>query len=359
MDDRPLVLVNDEVLLDEVLRLAAAVGCDVERVPDAVAAEARWAEAPLVIVDEDVLAACEPPPRRESVVLVCKSALPAESWRIAFEAGVSKVIALPDSESVLISVLADVAEGPRGGAGRVLAVLGGCGGAGASVFAAATGLAVCRAGTDALLVDCDPLGGGADLVLGVERADGLRWPGLRVTSGRVAMADLVAALPARRQGGGRLSVLSCDRQSEGPAAEAVTAVLDAARRAGGTVICDVPRHLGAGAAAAVAQADLVAVVLPAEVRACAAAAGVIRLLGRHAGRACVVVRGPGPDGLGGPDMARTLGVPLAAEFRSERGLPRTVERGAFSGGARGSLAEAARDVLQALSAACAESAGSR
>ncbi|WP_091672065.1 septum site-determining protein Ssd [Amycolatopsis marina] len=359
-DERPLVLINDETLLDEVLRLAAAVGCEVERVPDTVAAESRWAGAPLVIVDEDVLTAAESPPRRDGVVLVCKSALPAGSWRVAFEAGVSKVVVLPDSENVLISAFADIAEGPRGGDGRVLAVLGGCGGAGASVFAAATGLAVCRDGADALLLDCDPLGGGADLVLGMERAEGLRWSGLRDTSGRLSMTDLAAALPARSHGGGSLSVLSCDRPGggptgpAGPTTEAVTAVLAAARRAGSTVICDVARHLGAGAAAAVANADLVIVVLPAEVRACAATAGVIRLLGRHTGRARIVVRGPGPDGLGGPAIARTLGVQLAAEFRSERALPRAIERGLFTGGPRSSLATAASEVLEALASACAE-----
>jgi secretion/DNA translocation related CpaE-like protein len=347
-DNRPLVLINDEVLLDEVLRLAAAVGCDIERVPDAVAAEARWAGAPLVIVDEDVLAGREPPPRRSGVLLVCKSALAAESWRMAFEAGVDRVIALPDAEGVLISALADIAEGPRGGDGQVLAVLGGCGGAGASVFAAAAGLVASGDGGDALLLDCDPLGGGADLVLGAERDAGLRWPDLRLTSGRVSMADLTAALPARQNGDGRLSVLSCDRAGEGPTAEAVAAVLDAARRAGSTVICDVARHLGAGAAAAVARADLVALVVPAEVRACVAAARVIRLLGGHSGRVRIVVRGPGPDGLSATEIAKTLGVPVVAELRSERGLPRTIERGVFAAGPRSSLAVAATDVLDLL-----------
>jgi secretion/DNA translocation related CpaE-like protein len=346
-DNRPLVLINDEVLLDEVLRLAAAVGCDIERVPDAVAAEARWAGAPLVIVDEDVLAGREPPSRRSGVLLVCTSALAAESWRMAFEAGVDRVIALPDAEGVLISALADIAEGPRGGDGQVLAVLGGCGGAGASVFAAGAGLVASRDGGDALLLDCDPLGGGADLILGAERDAGLRWPDLRLTSGRVSMADLTAALPARQNGDGRLSVLSCDRAGEGPTAEAVAAVLDAARRAGSTVICDVARHLG-GAAAAVARANLVALVVPAEVRACVAAARVIRLLEGHSARARIVVRGPGPDGLGATEIAKALGVPVVAELRSERGLPRTIERGAFAAGPRSSLAVAATDVLDLL-----------
>lgn len=358
-DNRPLVLINDEVLLDEVLRLAAAVGCDVERVPDTVAAEARWAGAPLVIVDQEVLAGPEPPPRRSGVVLVCKSGVPAGSWRLAFEADVDSVVPLPDAEGVLISALADVAEGPRGGDGQVLAVIGGCGGAGASVFAAAAGLIACRAGGDALLLDCDPLGGGSDLILGAERDVGLRWPDLNVTSGRVSMADLTAALPARQNGDGNLSVLSCARTGEGPTAEAVAAVLDAARRAGNTVVCDVARQLSAGAAAAVTSADLVALVVPAEVRACVAAGRVVRLLGRHSARTRIVVRGPGPDGLSTAEIAKTLGVPVVAELRSERGLPRTIERGAFSAGRRTSLAVAVKDVLDLLPSNNTEPVGAR
>src|SRR2546421_4099891 len=48
---RPLALIDDAELLDTVLNLAAAAGCELERVPDAESARPRWNSAPLVILD--------------------------------------------------------------------------------------------------------------------------------------------------------------------------------------------------------------------------------------------------------------------------------------------------------------------
>ena len=65
---------------------------------------------------------------------------PPELWRQAMEIGAERVIALPGAEPWLVNALADAVEGPANNAGRVLAVLGARGGAGASVFAVAVGL---------------------------------------------------------------------------------------------------------------------------------------------------------------------------------------------------------------------------
>ena len=40
--NRPMAFVEDEDLLDDVLKLAAAAGCDLECVPDTAAARLRW-----------------------------------------------------------------------------------------------------------------------------------------------------------------------------------------------------------------------------------------------------------------------------------------------------------------------------
>src|SRR5690606_25835346 len=79
-------------------------------------------------------------------------------------------------------------------------------------------------GLRTLLVDADPLGGGLDLVLGWEQLEGLRWPALTQTDGRVDPPALVQALPRR----GDLGVLSWDRGElpEVPA-EAMAATTDA------------------------------------------------------------------------------------------------------------------------------------
>lgn len=338
-------------MLDEVLRLAAAVGCATERVPDLLAARSRWAEAPLVILDEEAARGECPLPRRPGILLVCKGSPAPEAWRHAFAAGVERVMSLPDEEGALIAALADVAEGPSAPGGRVVAVLGGRGGAGASVLAATMGLTVSREGGDGLLVDCDPLGGGIDLLLGAELDSGVRWPALKVNSGRVSMSALHDALPQRRHGSGRLSFISCDREGPGPTGDAVAAVVEAGRRAGGTVVCDLPRHLGGGAGVAIEHADLVVLVVPAEVRACVAAKRVLERVQDRARRVGVVARGPAPDGLAAEEVAEAVGAELVARMPAERGLERALERGAFQPRPHGPLGRAATAVLAAARAA--------
>lgn len=345
-DNRPLVVAADDTVREEILRLAAAVGCETRCADSTYVAPESWSEAPLVFVDEDAAAACDhnaPPAAR--VVVVCKSAPTHRAWRSAFLLGAADVVALPDGEATLVATLADIAEGTGTEHGPVLAVVGGRGGAGASVFAAGVAVAAARSGGDALLVDCDPLGGGADLVLGVEANAGLRWPGLTVSGGRVSMSELDAAIPHVRYGDGRLSVLSCDRDGHAPAAGAVTAVVDAGRRSGRVVVCDLPRQVDSGADAALRRADLVVLVVPAEVRACVSARRVLKCLGERAPRVHVVVRGPAPDGLAAHDVATAVGAPLLGWMPAERGLPAALERGVFDPRPRGPLGRTAQAAL--------------
>lgn len=346
---RPLVIVREPHLLDEVLRLAAASGCEVECVPDLSAARAQWTRAPLVIADEAVLRSCPPEgfPRRASVLLVCSGAPGPATWQAAFAVGVQQVIALPAEEATLIAVLADVLEGPSAG-GRVLAVIGGRGGAGASVFAAAVAMVASRAGGRGLLVDCDGLGGGLDLVLGAELDSGLRWPDLNLNAGRVSMSALAEALPDFRYGDGRLVVLSCGRSGNGPHPDGVTSVIDAGRRAGCTVVCDVPRVLDDGGLKVVERADLVVIVVPAEVRASAAAKRIAERLVDRARRVGVVVRGPAPDALSAEAIGQAVGLPVLAVMRAEPKLARALERAEFDVKPSGPLAGGARRVLDVL-----------
>ncbi|MEU6643299.1 septum site-determining protein Ssd [Saccharomonospora sp. NPDC046836] len=344
------MITADNAVLDEVLRLAAAVGCATECISDLGAARTQWASAPLVLIDEAAAAAgvADGLPRRSKVLVVCAGTPPATTWQHAFAVGAEDVVALPEGESTLVAAFADVVDEPSRQRGQVLAVLGSRGGAGASVLAAGVGLTAAKAGEAVLLVDCDPLGGGIDLLLGTELAAGLRWPELRVQAGRVAMSALDAALPARRYGDGGLAVLSCDRDGPGPTADAAGAVVDAGRRAGRMVVCDLPRQRGPVADAVLRRADLVVVVVPAEVRACVAAARVIAGLGDCHERVRVVVRGPAPGGLAVADVADAVGVPALGWVRSERTLPRAVERGTFDPRPRGALGVACRTVLDAM-----------
>ncbi len=348
---RGLVMVSDGELLDAVLRMAAAAGCELVRAVDATQARRHWSDAPLVLLDPPAARACAESglPRRNGVVVAVRGAPPPAVWEQAVAVGAENVVSLPDAEPWLVAALAEAAEGGRGD-GAVLAVVGGRGGAGASVLSVAVAVTAVRAGEPSLLVDCDPLGGGLDLVLGAEDLGGLRWPGVGVGGGRVPAAALHAALPAPDVGGiGELAVLSCDRTIHGPSPTAVTSVLESGRRAGETVVCDLPRYPTDAAVAALGAADLTVLVVPADVRSCAAAARVAAVVGEHGGPAVgLVVRGPAPGGIAPDEVAAALGLPLIAAMRPEPGLVRTLERGSAPGRPRGPLARAAAAVLDAL-----------
>uniref|UniRef100_UPI0035E3FF39 septum site-determining protein Ssd n=1 Tax=Pseudonocardia pini TaxID=2758030 RepID=UPI0035E3FF39 len=169
MGERTLVMVEDPELLDAVLRLTAAAGCEVHRSPDAAEARRHWARTPFVVLDEESARRCLRAglPRRTDLVLAGFGQASMEALHCAVALGAEQAVELPEAEGHLMSRLAAAAE--RGAlpdrAGRVLAVVGGRGGAGASVLAAATAVVSARSGERTLLVDCDPLGGGLDLVL--------------------------------------------------------------------------------------------------------------------------------------------------------------------------------------------------
>jgi secretion/DNA translocation related CpaE-like protein len=361
---QPIMVMTPGGLADEVARLAAAAGCDPQRVADLATARERWNCAALVLLDVDAAKASASAglPRRDGVVIVSADG-DSEVWRSAVAVGAQHVAVLPDAEAWLVGTLADAVESPAD-PGRVLAVLGGRGGAGASVFATAVAVAVAEAGRHAMLVDCDALGGGLDLALGAEKMHGLRWSGLTLGGGRVPAAALHAALPMPRVGGrGGLTVLSygrpeygqsedgqsvCDRDCPIPDGVAVRTVCGAARRAGETVVCDVPRYPCEPGTAALESADLAVLVVPAEVRACAAAAAVAARERRYGVSLQLVVRGPAPGGITPSDISQALGLPLLATMRPQPGLAATLDRGAMPGRSRGPLATAARQVLAIL-----------
>ena len=339
---------EDEDLLDDVVRVAAAAGCEPERVPDAAALRRRWSTAAMVLLDEVSAraAASMRPARRDGVVVICRGEPPGSVWERAVAVGAEHVVSLPEGEDWLVTALSDAAGiVPDGEGGRVVAVIGGRGGAGASVLAAAVAVQAREDGARVLLVDCDPLGGGLDLVVGAEQVDGLRWPGLALGGGRVAASSLHQALP---RAGGPLTVLSCDRHGPGPAPEAAVAVVQAGRRAGDTVVCDLPRHLTEAASAVLEVCDLTVLVVPAEVRATAAAARVARQVAERGAALCVVVRGPSPGGLGGDDVAAALGLDVLVAVEAEPGLAEALDHGTVPGTRRGALSSAAGAVLDAL-----------
>ena len=334
-----VILLSDRQLAESAERSAAAAGLRILR--SDVPHRKTWLSAAAVVLDRDSARDCVRAgmPRRDGVVLVDSGEPDRETWSVAVAVGAQHLCLLPAQEANLVRILSDVADlgGGRSPRGSVIAVTAGRGGAGASVFAAA----LAQAAGEALLVDLDTCSGGIDLLMGAESAPGLRWPDLRLQGGRLHWAAVREVLPRR----GGVTLLSSAREYCDISSEAATAVVDAARRSGTTVICDVPRQPAPMGGQVLEAADLVVIVAPCDVRsiaATAASASVLRTVNPHLG---LVVRGPAPGGLSADEAVDVSGVPLLAAMRPEPMLDRRLEQGGLRLGRRSPLAAAARAVL--------------
>ncbi|MCX4692512.1 septum site-determining protein Ssd [Streptomyces sp. NBC_01408] len=367
---RPLIITEDPLLLDDLLRLCAAAGAEPHvhhTMPEqsasgdgsvaSVASDEQpgagrggtalagtavgsigsvgWESAPLVLVGDDAARRVRGAPRRDGVFLVGRDLDDPQVWQRAVEIGAQEVLRLPDAEGLLVDRIADVVEG-AGRPALAVGVIGGSGGAGASTLACALALRAARTGERTILIDGDPLGGGMDVLLGGEAAEGLRWPDFAGSRGRVGAGALEESLPELHA----LRVLSWDRGDRvvvPPAA--MRSVVAAARRRGGVVVVDLPRRVDEAVAEVLAQLDLVLMVVPGELRAVAAAGRVaagVRMVARDVR---VVVRGRSPGGLEPEAVAGLLGAPLAGEVPVEVGLPGRVAEGEPPGSeGRGALA---------------------
>jgi secretion/DNA translocation related CpaE-like protein len=340
-----LTLIADAELRDQAERVAAAVG--VRPVP-APASPTRktWLAAAAVLVDEDAARRCHRDglPRRDGVIVITATEPQATTWAAAMSVGAQNVCALPAQDGELVRNLSDAAETAREGprSGWVIAVTGGRGGAGASTFAAA--LALTAPGS--LLVDLDPWGGGIDLLLGSEAVPGLRWPDLSVQGGRLAWSAVREALPNYHG----VSVLSGARHCHEMTAGPVEAVLDAGRRGGALVICDLPRRMTSAVGCALDCADLVVVITTCDVRGIAATASSVPMLRQVNPNVGLVVRGPAPGGLRADEVAELTTLPLLAAMRPEPMLAERLERGGLRLRRRSPLGAAARQVLAMLRA---------
>ncbi|MBY4107289.1 hypothetical protein HQO87_26405, partial [Rhodococcus fascians] len=162
--------------------------------------------------------------------------------------------------------------------------------------------------------------------------------------GRVAGEALRGGLPAKN-GWWVLALGRTGDRRTGLSAVAAAAVLDAGRAGGDLVVCDAPRHSGDLSDALYAAADLVVLVLPAELRAVTSAEAVADEISSRNANVGLVVRGPAPGGLRAADIAAALDLSLLTSMRAEPGLAVRLERGGLALGRRSPLAAAATVVL--------------
>jgi secretion/DNA translocation related CpaE-like protein len=340
-----LAVLAEPALRAELDRVAAAVGVRVVHAGSALPVSRKtWSAAAAVVLDEAAAQGCAHSglPRRAHVIVVTSSDPAPATWAAAIEVGARRVLRLPAQEHDLVREIADAGESVRdnGAPGVVLAVIGGRGGAGASLFAVALAQAV----VDSMLVDLDPWGGGIDLLVGAETTPGVRWPDLALQGGRLNWSAVREALPRHRG----ISMLSGTRRGYELDAGAVEAVVDAGRRGGTTVVCDLPRRLTDAAEIALETADLVVVVSPCDVRACAATATIVPVLAGINPNIGLVVRGPSPGGLRAEEVAAIAAVPLLASMKPYPRLAEQLEHGGLRVRRRSALAAAARGVLAVL-----------
>ncbi|GAA2492083.1 septum formation initiator [Winogradskya humida] len=333
----PLVITEDPDLLDDLLRLAAAGGTEVELAADPAAARARYLSAPLILIGSDQAEDCLRAglPRRYGVLVVGLNPIDDDVWDLAESLGAEHLALLPEAEPWVVDRITAAIQPPA--AGRAIAVIGGRGGAGASTLAGGLAVTAVRRGLRTLLLDADPLGGGLDLVLGWERLSGLRWPALAEAGGHIDPPALLGALPQR----GDLVLLSFARDGlTAVPSDVMAGALAAAHTRRDVTVMDLPRHLDDAATLALQAADQAVLVVPAELRAAAAAARVAAVARLHCPDLSVVVRGPAPGRLKPREVARSLGLPLAGALRPEESLRNGLERGdAPTQDGRGPLAE--------------------
>ena len=346
-----VVVTSDLSLLDHVLSAAATLAIEPVVVPDAAGLRGQWSSARLVVVGVDAAsgAARQSLPRRTGVLVVGHDAVRDEACTWSVPLGAS-VLTVPQGSDRLASALADAAGG--GGGGSVVGVLGGSGGVGASTWAAALAFQASREGWSTLLVDTDPLGGGIDLLLGAERLPGWRWPQLGGARGR--LGDLPGRLP---QTDG-LDLLAMGRVADdgrtGPDpvklhADQLSAVLDSATRSYDLSVVDLPRTLGAATAETARRADLLVVVVRADLRGLAAAREVLHRLGPGQ-PVCLVVRRGRRSTVSAREVGELLGSEVIGSVADDAAVPLATERGdPPSQSARSRVTVSCRELLLRLS----------
>ncbi len=336
--DHVLVASIDPAVREPALRWCAAAGVPSRAAADLDDARRGWRTARAVLVGEDVAptARQEAWTRRERVHLVARD--PEGWWRTAVDLGAVGVLGLADDASAVDALGASLDGGSEGCS---VVVVGGSGGVGATTFGVALAAEAVRRGHSAVVVDADPHGPGVDLVLGAERVEGLRWPSLDATGGRVSPTSLAGAVP-RRDG---VATISWDVHDDVVGLpRGASAVWGAAVRAFDLVVVDHARSLDAdGWSAAVVGGSVLTVVVVADDVAGVASARRVAASVEPRASTVVAVVATRRGGLGRRAVEESVGLPVVGVLRRDRRLRGSLDHGR---GPRGRAVRApAREVL--------------
>lgn len=363
-----LVAVGDPVIHPEATHVAAATGHGVIDTIDPREITRLLPRAHAVLVDADTAGHVATLDRRPGIHFLAADPGPVD-WQAALTCHAENAYVLPAQAAELLTALGHArapqpgrevhpTAGPTGPAragqstpaagqagGTLIAVCGAVGGAGTSTLAAALARTVARH-HPVTLIDAGGHSGGLDLLLGLEDTPGARWPDLRLGEGTVAGADLRAALPTTPDG---IAVLSAARSTLadpfclGP--EHMRPVLEALGGSPGIAVVDLPAH-GPVTETVTGTCDRLALLIPAEVRAAAAAAGLVADLTRNRTAVIGIARHRGWSGLTADDLSRITRCQIAGELGQLSRLPRAVELGGLPARLPGALTATARLIAE-------------
>lgn len=322
---------------EEILRLAAATGVAAHTCAVSDLTPARWAEPDLVVIDSDCAESVGPSglPRRAGVVLAGRQPPDSVAWASAVRLGAEQVLELPVGEASLVDRLHEAVSGSAS-LGALVAVMGGCGGAGATTLAVALALSAARSGREPVLVGADPWDGGIDIELGAEAVPGPRWPELAGVSGRLSTDAILDGLPQIHG----VRFLSSDRQNPSRIPlPALSAVIDSARRTGGSVVVDLPRDCGESARWIGTAVDLGLVVVPPTVSGALSARVAVVALGWPPDSFGLVVRAELGRDVHDNALEEAVGLPILARLQEDQQVRSGRRRGEPPGyRARGRMA---------------------
>ncbi|WCZ33610.1 MULTISPECIES: septum site-determining protein Ssd [Corynebacterium] len=325
-----VVAVADPALHSEAIHIAAATGRKVIDAADDTQLARHAPKAHALLIDDLRAPSLHPQPRGPNVFTVVADTAPAATREDVF--------ALPAQAADVLRSIGALALAPAAhtARGKVVAVLGACGGAGASVFSAV----LCRVAGDATLIDAHQFSGGLDLLLGLEATPGARWGDIDFTAGgAVSRAEMRGALPATEDDTAlltfpRTTVADPFRLSP----EELNAVVHAAGTEGLTAV-DTPLALLPD------RCDLAVVVLRPELRAAAAAARIVAECNAAGVANALLLRQSSWASLEPAQVEDTAKASVIAQVQQVRGLTKQLDQSGLSAKLPRTLARAAEAVL--------------
>lgn len=325
-----VVAVADPALHSEAIHIAAATGRKVIDAADDTQLARHAPKAHALLIDDLRAPSLHPQPRGPNVFTVVADTAPAATHEDVF--------ALPAQAADVLRSIGALALAPAAhtARGKVVAVLGACGGAGASVLSAV----LCRVAGDATLIDAHQFSGGLDLLLGLEATPGARWGDIDFTAGgAVSRAEMRGALPATEDDTAlltfpRTTVADPFRLSP----EELNAVVHAAGTEGLTAV-DTPLALLPD------RCDLAVVVLRPELRAAAAAARIVAECNAAGVANALLLRQSSWASLEPAQVEGTAKASVIAQVQQVRGLTKQLDQSGLPAKLPRTLARAAEAVL--------------